>query len=343
MAIALNIPIDTYSVYSSLFNPNKSEKIKLGALCFNQHIYNAELIFRNPERFDSFLFGSSRTGVIDTSKITTGRFYNMSYPSGLLEEHLAIIKTFLKKGIRIKNIVIGLDEFTFTARMRDREDQLLYIMHPDVSGKSRTAIFLKYFIRMPPPIELSSWLKVKHLFKPDDEIKLFDDNGLNIAWLNYEKEIADTREPFFKNPLFVYTPFIFDQQLVDDVYCQIDELKKLARKNNFNLMFFFNPIYSQTYVNYAKGFLSIKKNMVKHTDFYDFSGFHAIIIDSLNYYDHLHYRYRIGNMIVRKIVENNPDDFGILITKDNVENYINRQEKEMEKYLFSKSVRRGQI
>lgn len=38
-------------------------------------------------------------------------------------------------------------------------------------------------------------------------------------------------------------------------------------------------------------------------------------------------------------MENNSDDFGILIRKDNVENYTNRQEKEMERYLLSKSVR----
>ena len=61
-------------------------------------MFNPELIFRSPKRFDSFLFGSSRVGVIDVNKIPAGKFYNMSYSVGMLSQHLAILKAFVQKG-----------------------------------------------------------------------------------------------------------------------------------------------------------------------------------------------------------------------------------------------------
>jgi hypothetical protein len=334
--VILNIVIDTYGVYLSLFDINKNEKIKhtIFLAGLNQHIYNPELVFRNPERFDSFLFGTSRVSVIDTRKITTGRFYNMSYPQSVLAEHLAIIKTFLNKGIKINNVIIGLDEYSFMTRMHEHENQLLTVMHPAVSGKSPVTIFFRYFFRMPRPIELSYWFK--HLFKNKSELYL-SYNGLNLGWMNKEKEIVATGKPLFKNQALVYAPFIFDRQLVNEVLAQIDEMKELARKNNFSLIVFLNPIYAHRYANYAEGFLIIKEELAEHTDFYDFSGFNSVNTNSFNYYEDWHYRYLIGDMIIQRIFGNGsisvPADFGVLVTKDNVENHLNKQKLEAEKYL----------
>jgi hypothetical protein len=341
LIVVLNISIDTYGVYSSLFNINKNKKIShaIFPVELNQRIYIPELIFCNPERFDSFLFGTSRVSVIDTSKITTGRFYNMSYPQGVLAEHLAIIKTFLHKGIKIKNVIIGLDEFTFISRMREHEDQLLTIMHPDVSGKSPATIFLKYFLRVPRPFELSNGFKF--LIKNNAELKAkINDAGLNLGWLNKEKEIDAAGKPLFLNEPFLYSPFIFNRQLVNEVFTQIDEMKILAKQNNFSLIFFFNPIYAQRYASYATGFLPIKEELAKHTDFYDFSGFNSVTTNNFNYYEEHHYRYLIADMIVQRIFRNGnisvPDDFGILVTKNNVLIHINKQRLEMGKYLAGK-------
>lgn len=343
LVVVTNIAFDTFGVILILFDLNKSRRINpsIFELRFNQRIFNSELIFRNPDRFDSFLFGSSRIGVIDTIKITNGRFYNMSYPQGIVAEHLSLIKTLLKKEIKIENVVIGLDEYSFIYRITEHNNQLLYIMHPDVSGQSRTNIFLRYFCRLPRPFEISYEFKL--LFDKNGKLKpQINDTGLHMFFLTKEKEINATGNFFSPDEDFVYSPFIFDQQLTDEVFSQIDELRLLAKKNHFLLIIFFNPIYAQRYANYAAGFLSIKKELVKHTDFYDFSGFNSVTINNFNYYEEYHYRYLIGDMIVQRIFGNGnvivPDDFGILVTKINIENHINIQKMEMERYLSGKVV-----
>jgi len=96
VVVTVNFYVDHHGVRMSLFSGNKKIVQTVYPDGINQHMFNPERIFRNPDKFDSFLFGSSRTGVIDVAKISAGRFYNMSYSLGLPEQHLAILKAFKK-------------------------------------------------------------------------------------------------------------------------------------------------------------------------------------------------------------------------------------------------------
>ena len=97
IVVAVNFYVDHHAVRLSLFSGNKEINQTVFPDGINQHTFNPEVIFRNPEKFDSFLFGSSRTAQIDVAKISGGRFYNMSYSLGLPHQHLAIIKALLKR------------------------------------------------------------------------------------------------------------------------------------------------------------------------------------------------------------------------------------------------------
>jgi hypothetical protein len=77
------------------------------------------------------------------------------------------------------------------------------------------------------------------------------------------------------------------------------------------------------------------------TDFYDFSGLNSVTLNNLNYYEKNHYRYLVGNMIVKRIFGcgniNIPDDFGVLVTKNNINEHIKKQRWELENYLANKN------
>src|SRR5947209_1545442 len=79
----------------------------------NLNFVKTSFILNNPDKFDSFIFGSSRIGVLKPSKIKNMNCYNMMYPQGIPKEHLENIKLFLKKKIKIKNLLIGLDELDY--------------------------------------------------------------------------------------------------------------------------------------------------------------------------------------------------------------------------------------
>jgi len=129
--VAANFVIDHHAVRLSLFSGKKEFHQSFYPDGINQHMFNPEFVFRNPRKFDCFLFGSSRTAAFHVEKIPTGKFFNMSYSSGIPAQHLAILKAFLRKGVKIKSVLIGLDEFCFNLPGSDNQKSLIRIMHPE--------------------------------------------------------------------------------------------------------------------------------------------------------------------------------------------------------------------
>jgi hypothetical protein len=332
IVVCINFYIDTYGVRLNLFAVNKKVDRIETLVEVNQHIYKPEYIFRYPDRFDSFIFGSSRTTVIDPAKICDRNFYNMSYSQGLPSEHLAILNTFVRKGIKIKTVIIGLDEFCFTIPPGEHEKQLLRIMHPSVTGRSLCDTFFTFFFRMPKLFEISNGMKL--LFNNGERKNfLVNEKGLQLSWIETEKGIALSGKSLLTNDTIQSSPVIFEPKLVDEVFTQIEELILLSKKNNFSLIFFFNPINKNLYIKYADSLIPIKLRLASLTDFYDFSGLNPITVNNLDYYDDGHYRYFVGDMIVKKIFPcddlNNLRDFGVLVTKKNVNKHIQNQKLEI--------------
>jgi hypothetical protein len=344
IVVIINIFIDTYGVYLSLFSINK--ELKLNSLNriaeLNQQIFNTEYILRHRDKFDSFLFGSSRVGLIDTSKITGGNFYNMSYPLGAPAEHLAIIKTFLQKDVKIKTIIIGLDEFSFSVNTKLHQTKLFTIMHPAVSGKNLLIIFYKYFLRIPKLLELANGIKILQFGKFEDKLTI-SEHGLNLGWMNKEKVLVATGIPFFSNETITYAPYDYDEKAVDQALSELQEIIFLAKEYNFKLIFFINPIYSKLYLNSAAGLFPIKEKLALMTDYYDFSGMSFITNNSYYSYDGDHYRYIVGDMIIKKIFDsgkiNVPQDFGVFVTSRNVSKHIKQQKRDLEKYLAESKIK----
>ena len=66
----------------------------------------------------------------------------------------------------------------------------------------------------------------------------------------------------------------------------------------------------------------------------DFRGLSLKLL--LNYYEESHYRFRVGDMIIDRIfgmAKSSPDGFGILVTAQNVEQHLEKQKSDLDKYL----------
>jgi len=335
LTVIVNMVVDHHAVRLSLFSGKKEIRRTVYPDGINQHIFNPEYVFRRPDEFDSFLFGSSRTSQIDVAKISAGKFYNMSYSLGIPAQHLAIVKAFLKKGIKIKFIVVGLDDFCFNLARPDCEGTLIRIMHPEAEGPGRLKIFFSYFFRKPERLELSRW---KNRVLKGDMKGAFTLNseGLVLGWSDKDRFIEQTGKPVFEYKTSKYKPFVYNRKKLYDALVVIEELTLLARDHNFKLIFFINPFYEQIYINNAEPLFRVKERLAKLTDYYDFSGFNTITTNPLNYYEESHYRFRVGDMIIDRIFgdgKNTPDGFGFLVTAQNVESHLKKQKNELEKYL----------
>lgn len=130
----LNFLIDSYGIFRINFKYQVVEP--------NQHFIKVRYIASNPKKFDSFVFGSSRVNAIDVSKLKVGKWYNMTYSEGLPVEHLRHLKFFKEKGVEIKNVLIGLDDFSYKIDPKTHFDQMLRQPYPPTIGESA----LNYYI-----------------------------------------------------------------------------------------------------------------------------------------------------------------------------------------------------
>jgi len=340
--VTLNFYVDHHAIRLALFTKDKAIRQTIFPDGINQHLFNPELIFRQPERFDSFIFGSSRTTVMDVSHIPGGRFFNMSYAQGLPAQHLAIIKAFLRRGIRIKTVVVGLDDFCFTIPADSLRKHLLRVMHPDVNGPSRLKIFAMYFFRKPGVEELEKWAD-RVFWKKKEGRFVMDHLGLNLGWMPKETVVKTINKPIFSYKVSAYKPRVFDDLVMKEAFDAIEEMISLSRTHGFKLIFFINPFYDQFYVNNAESLFTVKERLAKLTGYYDFSGFNAVTIDAVNYYEESHYRYHVGDMIMGRLFNieaiHVPEDFGVWVTKQNINGHLETQRRELDAYLRSEHLK----
>ncbi len=91
----------------------------------NKNYIKTKYILNNPEKYDGFLFGSSRVGSIHVEKIQNVKIYNMTYSAGTPYEHYETLKTFIDNGVNIDIVYMGVDSYSYTENPESHNYQQL--------------------------------------------------------------------------------------------------------------------------------------------------------------------------------------------------------------------------
>lgn len=290
-------------------------------------------------RFDSLLMGSSRVNFIDTAKINHGIYYNYWYSEGLPAEHLANIKLLIRRGINIRNLIIGLDDFSYQVDPNSHKFDLLRQPHPFVTGKDFLTFYSEYFLRLDNFFSNIRKYALHNLFKrgkvrsTGGEFDIYNSGRMIVPkWdEQIEKDIAShiNSNKFLK-------PTHYKGDNVRDTLQKISELRALAAEHGIHLTVFFNPIHKTTYLDtdHDKMFY-FKKKLADILDFYDFSGLNSITTNNYYYYETSHYRLIVGDMMLKRMFGypsqvRVPSDFGVLVTKKNVDHHIKMLRRQLQ-------------
>ena len=287
----------------------------------NQHFVKIEYLIKNPEKYNAFCFGSSRVGNLDLTKINNNlKYYNMTYSAGLPQEWLDDIEILLNNNIKISQIMLGIDDFSFRVDPISHHHDYLRIPYHENNLKTYFTLLLKTPSR---PLFLfdqskSSFFDIYNTGRPlHPQADEYIEN-------NTEKHINDKK---FNIPCH-YT----GNRIVETIK-SIKEIKELALKNNIDLIVFINPIHKTTYLdNDLKEFNEFKRQLIKITNYYDFSGLNDITTNNYNYYETSHYRPLVGDMML-DVMFNKPhstkENFGIYVTPKNIDKHISYLENQI--------------
>ena len=297
--------IDPYSVFHPM-------AVRDNGVEANSNYIKMNYILHNPDKFDSYLFGSSRAGFLNVEKID-GNCYNMWYPQGMPAEHLANLKTMVSKGIIPKTVYIALDSASYMNDPSVHDNMQTYAPYEYL--KSHPIKFVTMY--MDPAVALQS-LSLINAHTPDGNYtKSFYETGAQISY-------GELGQHSFEDSPYVGPTFMLDEMLDT-----VRETVRLCQENGIKLVIFTNPMHYATYeFSLELDYLDFLKELAEITPYWNFSGYNDITRDSYYYRDPSHFLPEVGDMMIERMCGGEVHDelyeqgFGVYITADNADEWI---------------------
>jgi len=315
LLVGYNIWLDPYGAIKGNMQTQKTEP--------NQHYLKIKYCINNPKKYNAFLFGSSRVGKIDVSKIIDeNNWYNFTYSECVPYETLQDIRLLLHHNINIKKIIIGLDEISYLVSYKLHKNQSLRKPYVNIINP-----YLYYLFLRP---SLSMYKNISNA----DTSKFYSKGAYNVIYKNgcfppNKKDAFIEKNPLAHNKDSVFNKPYWNpnnKERINKVISEIKKIKKICDERDIKVIFFINPIYKKTYIKAVDNkFFNFLWQLSTISEYYDFSGINNITSKTVNYYDNSHYRPIVGDWIIYNIFQTNTK---WIVNKDNISAII--QKKQME-------------
>lgn len=327
------IPVLIYvwaGVYIDAYNVFHVNDIRLTYVTPNQNFIKTRYILENKDRFNAFVFGSSRAGNLPLEGLPAKdgngeelRWYNMTYAMGCPEENYQTVKTFVDNGVEIDEIVILIDEISMWRNAMNSTDDLICATYQTYE-KSPLKFYYAY-LKQKPLLKLVPEIVAYQAEKRDKRENFY---SYGVYDENTDLEIGDSRPMPGPEHSLEYTDA---STAVDSIRC----LKKLCEEKDIELVVITTPILEPTYrEGVENGYLEFLSDVAKVTDFYCFSGMNAYTTDAAYYFDSSHFRPFVGremekalfgddeerrDAVGKAVTEKSLVDFGELVTAENAD------------------------
>jgi len=267
----------------------------------NKNVLKVHYILENKTKYDSFIFGSSRVGSINPLKIANGKYYNMTYSEGIPKEHLLNIQLFLNKGVKIKNLLIGLDEFSYQVSFKKHQHQALTKAYYEATHTPFINYYRELYLRFPLGEDRH------HIAKKIKHSKNYFSMDISKQTKNYQNAMKAFNKAKFTTPKHINNkifdkPTYYSGNTLTSTLKDIQKIKNLCKRNSIKCNFFINPMHHKTYeYTNHKLLKEFKKGLSKITSFYDFSIQSPLSHDNSYWHETSHYTLEVGDMIINTI------------------------------------------
>lgn len=289
-------------IYLDPFNVFHWKDIRFIAVAPNKNFIKTKLILSQPNKYNAFLFGSSRIGTmppVSLPKTFNGKtlnWYNMTYATGIPKEQLETIKTFVKNGVKIDLAVVQFDELSMYVSAEKHKKENITMPY-QIYERNKLLFFLPYIktkCEMPLIKSIMNYDKSEHIKDKKD----FYEFGSYGAEMEID-DISNLNEPedpekFKPDDTWSYTEI--------NSHKDIEELVDFCDKNSINLILLTTPLYHATYrVAVNKGYFDFLKKVAQKCEFYNFSSINNCTKDHRYYLECIHYRPALG-VILEKLL-----------------------------------------
>jgi len=303
-----NYQVDRWGVFSSDY------RSFYPGLQINYRYVKTRYIFDQMDRYNCFVFGSSRVTGIDVRRLgeeVGQNCYNFSHSGATPSQHLYDIELLLEKGVRPSTIYIGVDDHAYTWDNARHEG---------------------HYRRQAYPRGLSGWLRFlgMYLFRlPDASDRQLYASGyersdqpwwvLGLASTSFAESrdaattLFDNAGPHLEEFSKLGPTLWYQDDHIDSTISDLGKILALGAKYDIAIEIFINPIHYKTYLaNDWEMLQRFKQSLSEITDFHDFSGFNDVTLDDRYWMETSHYSVLAGDRMIDVLAGRNtaPDAFG---------------------------------
>lgn len=294
--------------------------------------------------WDNLMLGTSRIGLMDTNvanKYLGGKTFTMSLPGSAMPLQFDSFFYAIKFN-HIKNIIYGIDFMTFNKNLRFNDDYVQFKDELQSFGTFNT--YDIYFnIRT---LKKSIDTIVNNLSDHPKLYAYFSESGmrhfpnyeqkLNNGQFNIQNSINGHLQEYFRKNHGIYTNYEYSSEYM----LMFKKIVTYCHENDINMYVYIPPIYVEHFNAISEAglksqFETFKMELVKITDFIDFTGVNSITTDKNNFWDSSHLRTEYSELVMAKMIHNvdaeGHQDFGVMVTKENIEEHLKKQDSQYRK------------
>jgi hypothetical protein len=301
LALPLALPLIIVSYLIDPFNVFHYKNIRDNGVEPNKNYIKMRYILDNPGKFDSYLFGSSRVYAIDVSTIKGARWYNMTYSVGLPKEHFENLTVLIHSKIVPDTVLIGVDDIACRVDPQGHHQDLMRMPYPKEAMQNKTAYYRFLINYFNPAVFDSLPVIISHKGENASFRKQFYENG----GFYYSAERMARKPDYWENAVGITEPFSYG---IENVIRDIQSIIDLCNKNNIKLILFTHPLHKLTYEKAVEyGYIDFLMRLSDITDYYNFSGINDVTTNNDNYFETIHYKQNVGDLIIDAIFNGSAD------------------------------------
>lgn len=331
--IALNYYFDYYGVL-------RETPVVLKASQFNERFIKMKYLLqdRGMYKYDSYLWGSSRVQKMDT-KVTGLKTYNMGAAKGMPEDCLSQLQILVQNGAKIHCVYLGLDDFSYIA---DYSSEIMAIhRRPYSQNKLENWSYYGRLLIQVPTVRMGIKDRLHNLQGKEDDkgIERILETGTFFVPESIERDIEQDPKKYVTETKFQALTKNSNggENRYNQCLNEIEKIHRLCQKNRIDFVPFFNPVHMTNYVADDLELMNrFKKDLVKISPFWDFSGVNYVTANNYFWYETSHPRAFICDKILDTVSGQHKitwvPDFGVYVTPENVDAFCEKAVRDREAY-----------
>jgi hypothetical protein len=304
------------------------------------------------DEFDTLMLGTSRIGVMDPTVVNNyvkGNTFNLEAPASVTEMHYKLFKYALKYN-NIKNVVYGIDFMAFNEnRTLEKTYPQFNALNEKISNKEKISNYDLYFNL--DTTKSSFYVLYKNLTKQKIVAERFLQNGMRVFYqyidglekgtYSYNKRMEYTFHEYYNDFNGIYKNYNYSKKYLN----YFSKIIKECKENNIKIWVYIPPVYNLHFdslqsAGYYDEFEKFKRELVKVTNYIDFTGHNTITNNSNNFWDSAHLRVNMTKLIMARIFADKsvdvPSDFGVLVTQENIETHLKNLKGQIKEFELEK-------